>query len=76
MGIPLGGAWWVLFYYATVILLFNIGGEELWWRGYVLPRQELAFGIRIAYSELHELLVRVGSRFSREPYPEAASLPI
>jgi membrane protease YdiL (CAAX protease family) len=22
----------------------NIGGEELWWRGYVLPRQELAFG--------------------------------
>src|SRR5439155_857665 len=28
MGIPLGGAWWVLFYYATVILLFNIGGEE------------------------------------------------
>ncbi len=44
MGIPLAGAWWVLFYYATVMLLFNIGGEELWWRGYVLPRQELAFG--------------------------------
>jgi membrane protease YdiL (CAAX protease family) len=21
-----------------------VGGEELWWRGYVLPRQELAFG--------------------------------
>ena len=44
MGIPLEGAWWVLFYYAIVMLLFNIGGEELWWRGYVLPRQELAFG--------------------------------
>ena len=44
MGIPLHGAWWILFYYAFVILVFNIGGEELWWRGYVLPRQELAFG--------------------------------
>lgn len=27
-------------------LFFNIAGEELWWRGYVLPRQELAFGHR------------------------------
>ena len=44
MGVPLPGAWWVLIYYAVVILLCNIGGEELWWRGYVLPRQELAFG--------------------------------
>jgi membrane protease YdiL (CAAX protease family) len=44
MGIPLQGAWWILLYYAFVILVFNIGGEELWWRGYVLPRQELAFG--------------------------------
>lgn len=44
MGISLHGAWWILFYYAFVILVFNIGGEELWWRGYVLPRQELAFG--------------------------------
>ena len=44
MGIPLHGAWWVLAYYAAVILVCNIGGEELWWRGYVLPRQELAFG--------------------------------
>jgi membrane protease YdiL (CAAX protease family) len=26
------------------MLVCNIGGEELWWRGYVLPRQELAFG--------------------------------
>ena len=44
MGIPLHGAWWILVYYAVVILVCNIGGEELWWRGYVLPRQELAFG--------------------------------
>lgn len=44
MGAPLRGAWWILFYYAGVMLVCNIGGEELWWRGYVLPRQELAFG--------------------------------
>jgi len=44
MGVSLQGAWWILVYYALVILVFNIGGEELWWRGYVLPRQELAFG--------------------------------
>ena len=28
----------------VVTLFFNIVGEELWWRGYILPRQELAFG--------------------------------
>jgi membrane protease YdiL (CAAX protease family) len=44
MGMPLQGAWWILIYYAVLILVCNIGGEELWWRGYVLPRQELAFG--------------------------------
>lgn len=25
-------------------MFFNIFGEELWWRGYILPRQELAHG--------------------------------
>jgi membrane protease YdiL (CAAX protease family) len=44
MGLPLQGAWWIPVYYAVVMLVVNIGGEELWWRGYVLPRQELAFG--------------------------------
>jgi membrane protease YdiL (CAAX protease family) len=44
MGISLRGAWWIPVYYAVVMLVCNIGGEELWWRGYVLPRQELAFG--------------------------------
>lgn len=29
---------------ATVMLLFNIFGEEIWLRGIILPRQELAFG--------------------------------
>jgi len=26
------------------ILCFNVLGEELWWRGYILPRQELVHG--------------------------------
>ena len=28
----------------SIMLFFNIFGEELWWRGYVLPRQEKHFG--------------------------------
>jgi membrane protease YdiL (CAAX protease family) len=44
MGFELRGAWWLLIYYSVWLLVFNIFGEELWWRGYVLPRQELAFG--------------------------------
>jgi membrane protease YdiL (CAAX protease family) len=43
LGQPLRGGWhllgaWFLFYLGNVI------GEELWWRGYLLPRQELAHG--------------------------------
>jgi membrane protease YdiL (CAAX protease family) len=29
-----------------VTLALNIFGEELWWRGYIMPRQELVFGKR------------------------------
>jgi len=43
LGISLKGQWWVAVVY-FIILLFNIFGEEFWWRGYILPRQELAFG--------------------------------
>jgi len=43
IGAPLKGNWGVavLFF---VMLFFNIFGEELWWRGYILPRQEQAHG--------------------------------
>jgi membrane protease YdiL (CAAX protease family) len=44
MGIPLHGQWWIAFYYILVLLFGNIAGEELWWRGYLLPRQEAASG--------------------------------
>ena len=43
MGMHLAGKWWI----AVVFLVgwfLNIFGEEFWFRGYILPRQELAFG--------------------------------
>lgn len=43
LGIPLPGNWWVLLV-IFIVLCFNIFGEEFWWRGYILPRQELAHG--------------------------------
>jgi membrane protease YdiL (CAAX protease family) len=39
----LEGNWPVVIVF-FVVLFFNVFGEELWWRGYILPRQELAFG--------------------------------
>lgn len=39
----LRGNWGVLLLY-LLLFFFNIAGEELWWRGYLLPRQEAAFG--------------------------------
>lgn len=45
VGGRLVGNGWILLLFA-VQLFFNIAGEELWWRGYVLPRQEQAFGRR------------------------------
>jgi len=35
---------WPFFLVMVVLFVINILGEELWWRGVVLPRQELAFG--------------------------------
>jgi len=42
-GGTLRGNWEVAALY-FVMLFFNIVGEELWWRGYILPRQELSHG--------------------------------
>lgn len=42
---PLQGAWWLLAVW-FVGYFFNVVGEELWWRGYILPRQELVHGSR------------------------------
>jgi membrane protease YdiL (CAAX protease family) len=35
---------WGLVILMLVLLFFNIIGEEFWWRGLILPRQELTYG--------------------------------
>ena len=35
---------WGLVLFMLVLLFFNILGEEFWWRGLILPRQELTHG--------------------------------
>jgi membrane protease YdiL (CAAX protease family) len=44
LGVPAAGTWWLLVWGAASLIILNIFGEELWWRGYILPRQELANG--------------------------------
>jgi membrane protease YdiL (CAAX protease family) len=45
MDTPLAGQWWIVpVYFAG--WFFNIAGEELLWRGYLLPRQEATHGER------------------------------
>jgi membrane protease YdiL (CAAX protease family) len=43
MGLPLAGNGWI-FVALFVSLVIATFGEEFWWRGYILPRQELAHG--------------------------------
>jgi membrane protease YdiL (CAAX protease family) len=45
MGVPLAGNWWVLIFMLASLVIATFG-EELWWRGIILPRQELAHGNR------------------------------
>ena len=40
---PLHGQWWLIAVYFIGWFL-NISGEEFWYRGWMLPRQEVAFG--------------------------------
>jgi membrane protease YdiL (CAAX protease family) len=35
---------WGLVVFMLVLLFFNVMGEEFWWRGLILPRQELTHG--------------------------------
>ena len=44
LGVPMAGNWWLLLWGVACLIILNIFGEELWWRGYILPRQELANG--------------------------------
>jgi len=43
MGMPLAGKTWVALVFLVGWLL-NVFGEEFWFRGYILPRQELSMG--------------------------------
>ncbi|MGA8892045.1 MAG: CPBP family intramembrane glutamic endopeptidase [Anaeromyxobacteraceae bacterium] len=43
LGTPMKGAWWLLGAW-FLFYVSNVAGEELWFRGIVLPRQELSFG--------------------------------
>lgn len=43
-GMNMHGRWDVFLLMVFCVIVLNIGGEELWWRGIILPRQELAFG--------------------------------
>ena len=45
MGVVLKGKWWIAVLY-FVGWVFNIFGEEFFFRGYLLPRQEAAYGKR------------------------------
>ena len=40
---PLRGKWWLIIVYFIGWFL-NVVGEEFWYRGWMLPRQEVAFG--------------------------------
>lgn len=42
-GIPLKGNWWVLGIHVAVLVL-NVAGEELWFRGVIFPKQRLKYG--------------------------------
>jgi membrane protease YdiL (CAAX protease family) len=43
MGVPVKGNYWLILFWC-LWLIVNIGGEELLWRGYALPRQKQVFG--------------------------------
>lgn len=42
-GFEIAGNWWLVLIH-LMILLFNVIGEEFWFHGYLLPRQELTHG--------------------------------
>jgi membrane protease YdiL (CAAX protease family) len=60
MRVELKGQWWIAVVYFLGWVL-NIFGEEFWFRGFMLPRQEVAYG-RWAWS-LHGLVWTINHLF-------------
>jgi membrane protease YdiL (CAAX protease family) len=60
MGVELKSQWWIAVVYFLGWVL-NIFGEEFWFRGFMLPRQEVAYG-RWAWS-LHGLVWTINHLF-------------
>lgn len=46
MGVTLHHNYWIIPVYFIFLTFFNILGEEFWFRGYILPRQELCWGAK------------------------------
>ena len=44
LGMQTAGNWLLVLWGIACLIILNIFGEELWWRGYILPRQELTNG--------------------------------
>jgi hypothetical protein len=63
-------------YYFLVLLVTNVGGEESWWRGYLLPRQELSHGCGSVASSRQPLgfISLVFSMDASKPDPHASHL--
>ena len=49
LGVEAQGQWWLILYWMIVWMIVSVCAEELVWRGYLLPRMELRFGMRAAW---------------------------
>lgn len=52
---------WPILIFSVVLLVINVVGEEFWWRGLVLPRQQMAFAASTLI--IHSLLWTVFHAF-------------
>ena len=65
LGAPFRGNWFILWLWVPLSLVSMVG-EEFWWRGYILPRQELSQGrwAWVLNGLLWALVFHVGMKWS------------